>query len=320
MFVNGKKYRSVWFEKGKLCFIDQRKLPFSFEIFVAETVDDVVFAIKNMVVRGAPAIGAAAAYGVALVEDGKEKEAMEKLRATRPTAHDLFYALEYMKESMLRGVDTVSAAEQYANEIIEKCRRIGEYGEKLIKNGARILTHCNAGALATLDHGTALAPIREAHRRGKKVFVYVDETRPRMQGVLTAWELKQEGVEYMLIVDNAAGYYMRKGEIDLVIVGADRIARNGDVANKIGTYEKAVVAKENNIPFYVAAPTSTIDSSTPDGEKIVIERREDSELKEKNGCRLIPGWVKTGNPAFDVTPSKYITGYITEDGVKKHVL
>lgn len=320
MFVNGKEHRSVWFEDDKLCFIDQRKLPFSFEIFVAETVDDVAFAIKNMVVRGAPATGAAAAYGVALAKDGKEEEAMEKLRATRPTAYDLFYALDYMKDLMLRGVDALSAAEQYANEIIEKCRRIGEYGEKLIKNDARILTHCNAGALATLDYGTALAPVREAHRRGKKVFVYVDETRPRMQGVLTAWELKQEGIEYTLIVDNAAGYYMRKGEIDLVIVGADRIAGNGDVANKIGTYEKAVVAKENNIPFYVAAPTSTMDSSTPDGEKIVIERREDSEVKEKNGCKLIPSWVKTENPAFDVTPSKYITGYITEDGVKKHVL
>ncbi|HEC81357.1 MAG TPA: S-methyl-5-thioribose-1-phosphate isomerase, partial [Thermoplasmatales archaeon] len=283
MLINGKEQRSVWFENGKLHLIDQRKLPFSLETFVAETVEDVVFAIKEMVVRGAPAIGATAAYGVVLAKEGEEEKAIEKLRATRPTAHDLFYALRYMEESIAKGVDALSAAEEYAKGIIEKCRSIGEYGEKLISDGSRILTHCNAGALATIDYGTALAPLRTAHRNGKKIFVYADETRPRMQGLLTVWELKQEGIECMLIVDNAAGYFMEKGEIDLVIVGADRIARNGDVANKIGTYEKAVVAKENDIPFYVAVPASTFDSSIKTGEDIVIEERDEMELKEKDG-------------------------------------
>ncbi|RLF26397.1 MAG: S-methyl-5-thioribose-1-phosphate isomerase [Thermoplasmata archaeon] len=239
------------------------------------------------------------------------------MQATRPTAHDLFYALRYMEESMEEGVDVVSAAEKYAEGIIDKCRRIGEHGEKLISDGSRVLTHCNAGALATIDYGTALAPLRVAHREGKRVFVYADETRPRMQGSLTVWELKEEGMECVLIADNAAGYLMKRGEVDLVIVGADRIARNGDVANKIGTYEKAVVAKENNIPFYVAAPVSTFDLSIETGEEIVIEERSEVELKEKNGCRLLPEWVKVRNPAFDVTPARYITGYITEDGIKR---
>ncbi|MCD6468384.1 MAG: S-methyl-5-thioribose-1-phosphate isomerase [Thermoplasmata archaeon] len=317
MLIDGREYKSVWFEDGKLYLIDQRRLPFRFEVFVAETVDDVVFSIKDMVVRGAPAIGAAAAYGVALAKDGEEKEAIERLQATRPTAHDLFYALRYMEESMEEGVDVVSAAEKYAEGIIDKCRRIGEHGEKLISDGSRVLTHCNAGALATIDYGTALAPLRVAHREGKRVFVYADETRPRMQGSLTVWELKEEGMECVLIADNAAGYLMKRGEVDLVIVGADRIARNGDVANKIGTYEKAVVAKENNIPFYVAAPVSTFDLSIETGEEIVIEERSEVELKEKNGCRLLPEWVKVRNPAFDVTPARYITGYITEDGIKR---
>jgi translation initiation factor eIF-2B subunit alpha/methylthioribose-1-phosphate isomerase len=181
----------------------------------------------------------------------------------------------------------------------------------------KILTHCYAGALATVDYGTALAPIRLAHRNGKKIFVYVDETRPRLQGLLTSWELEQEGIKHAVIADNAAGYFMKNGEIDIAIVGADRIAKNGDFANKIGTYEKAVLAKENNIPFYVAAPVSTFDKTIEDGSKIIIEERSRSELVKINGKPIMPDWTIVKNPAFDVTPAKYVTGYITEEGVIK---
>jgi translation initiation factor eIF-2B subunit alpha/methylthioribose-1-phosphate isomerase len=314
MLIDGKEYRSVWFEDGKLHLINQQKLPFSFEIFVAKKIEDVAFAIREMIVRGAPAIGAAAAYGIVLAGEEIE-EAIEKLRNTRPTGHDLFYALDYMRREMERGRDALNAADRYAEEIIKGCREIGKHGKDLIEDGTKILTHCNAGALATIDYGTALAPIRFAYAEGKNIFVYVDETRPRLQGRLTAWELEQEGIPYALIVDNAAGYFMEREEVDLVIVGADRIARNGDVANKIGTYEKAVVARENNIPFYVAAPISTFDPSTKTGRDIVIEDRDGVEVRE--GGRLLPEWVKVRNPAFDVTPRKYITGYITEEGLKK---
>ena len=317
MLVDGEERKSLWFEENALHMIDQRKLPFEYEIFVARNVEEVAFAIENMVVRGAPAIGVAAAYGVVLGKD--LDESIERLKRTRPTANDLFYALDYMKNEIENGRDALNAAMDYEKRILRSCKKIGEYGEKLIEDGASILTHCNAGALATIDYGTALAPLREAHRRGKKFFVYVDETRPRMQGALTAWELKQEGIDYCLIADNAAGYYMSKGDIDLVIVGADRIASNGDVANKIGTYEKAVIAKENNIPFYVAAPASTIDRSIKSGMEIVIEERGEEELKEKWGCRILPDWIKVKNPAFDITPSKYITGYITDEGIKKKI-
>jgi len=201
--------------------------------------------------------------------------------------------------------------------MIDRCRRIGENGEKLIEDGMRILTHCNAGALATVDYGTALAPIRLAHRNDKKLFVYVDETRPRCQGLLTSWELMHEGIEHAVIADNAAGYFMKKHEIDLVIVGADRIAKNGDFANKIGTYEKAVIAKENDIPFYVAAPISTFDKTIEDGSQIIIEERSREELTKINGKMIMPDWTKVRNPAFDVTPAKYVTGYITEDRIVK---
>ena len=317
MLVEGEEKRSLWFEDGMLHMIDQRTLPFEYKIFIAKTVEDVAFAIENMIIRGAPAIGVAAAYGVVLAED--IREAIWRLSRTRPTANDLFYALDYMKNRMERGRDALSAAREYEKKILDCCRRIGEHGEKVIPDGSAILTHCNAGALATVDYGTALAPIRIAHRKGKEIFVYVDETRPRLQGALTAWELQQEGIDYCLIADNAAGYYMSRRDIDLVIVGADRIARNGDVANKIGTYEKAVVAKENNIPFYVAVPMSTIDRSTESGEDIVIEEREEKELRERNNCKILPDWIRVKNPAFDITPRKYITGYITEDGVKKGI-
>jgi len=316
MKINGTQYRALWHDGNVIKFIDQRKLPFSFEIFTARTVDDVAFAIKEMVVRGAPAIGAAAVYGMALGEKETRKSA-ELLRSTRPTAYDLFYAVEYMVEAINQRENAFAAASVYVEDIITRCKKIGENGEKLINDNMRILTHCNAGALATVDYGTALAPLRVAHGKNKKIFVFADETRPRLQGLLTAWELFQEGIPHTLIADNAAGYFMKNKEIDLVIVGADRIAKNGDFANKIGTYEKAVLAKENGIPFYVAAPVSTFDPKLKDGSQIVIEERGRKELSEINGKIIMPDWVSVKNPAFDVTPQKYVTGYITESGIRK---
>jgi translation initiation factor eIF-2B subunit alpha/methylthioribose-1-phosphate isomerase len=316
MKIEGKDKKALWFEEGSLKLIDQRKLPYSLEIFIAKKIEDVVFAINEMVVRGAPAIGAAAAYGMVLGANDILK-AERKLQQTRPTAFDLFYAISYMKNAIEIGKKPLIAAEEYVKNNINGCKKIGEYGEKLIANNSKILTHCNAGALATVDYGTALAPLRFAHEKGKKIFVYVDETRPRCQGLLTSWELKQEGISNSIIVDNAAGYYMQKGEIDIVIVGADRVAKNGDFANKIGTYEKAVVAKENNIPFYVAAPLSTFDDSIKIGSKIIIEERKKEELIYINNHRIMPEWASVKNPAFDVTPKKYVTGYITEKGIIK---
>jgi translation initiation factor eIF-2B subunit alpha/methylthioribose-1-phosphate isomerase len=316
MKINGTQYRALWHDGNVIKFIDQRKLPYSFEIFTAGTVDDVAFAIKEMVVRGAPAIGAAAVYGMALGEKENQKSA-ELLRSTRPTAYDLFYAVEYMVQAINRRENAFAAASTYVEDIITRCKKIGENGETLINDTMKILTHCNAGALATVDHGTALAPLRVAHGKNKKIFVFADETRPRLQGLLTAWELFQEGIPHVLIADNAAGYFMKNKEIDLVIVGADRIAKNGDFANKIGTYEKAVLAKENGIPFYVAAPVSTFDPKLKDGSQIVIEERGRKELSEINGKTIMPDWVSVKNPAFDVTPQKYITGYITESGIRK---
>jgi len=317
MKINGKDYRSLWFEDGRLIMIDQRKLPFELSFYEAKTLDDVVFAIKEMVVRGAPAIGCAAAYGLAMVSERELDLAIEKLSKTRPTAYDLFFALNYVKEQVEMGKDPLDAAEDYTNRIVERCRKIGEYGERLIPDNARILTHCNAGALATVDYGTALSPMRVAKEKGKSMFVYVDETRPRMQGLLTAWELKQEGIDHVFIPDNAAGYYMSRGEIDLVIVGADRIAKNGDFANKIGTYEKAVLAKENEIPFYVAAPLSTFDRSIERGDEIVIEERSEKEVREIRGAKVVPDWVEVRNPSFDITPFRYVTAFITEYGIFK---
>ncbi|MCJ7696952.1 MAG: S-methyl-5-thioribose-1-phosphate isomerase, partial [Thermoplasmata archaeon] len=296
MKIDGTQYRALWYDGNVVKFIDQRKLPYSFEIFTARTVDDVAFAIKEMVVRGAPAIGAAAVYGMALGEKEMQKSA-ELLRSTRPTAYDLFYAVEYMVQAINHRENALAAASTYVEDIITRCKKIGENGEKLINDTMMILTHCNAGALATVDYGTALAPLRVAHGKNKKIFVFADETRPRLQGLLTAWELFQEGIPHTLIADNAAGYFMRKKEIDLVIVGADRIAKNGDFANKIGTYEKAVLAKENGIPFYVAAPVSTFDPKLKDGSQIVIEERGRKELSEINGKTIMPDWVSVKNPA-----------------------
>jgi translation initiation factor eIF-2B subunit alpha/methylthioribose-1-phosphate isomerase len=211
------------------------------------------------------------------------------------------------------GADPLSAAERYVDDIIDRCKRIGEIGSRLIKNNYKVLTHCNAGALATVDWGTALAPLRRA--KAKNIFVWVDETRPRLQGYLTAWELSQERIEHAVIADNAAGYFMRQGAVDLVIVGADRIASNGDVANKIGTYEKAVLAHENGIPFYVAAPESTIDMDIKTGDAIPIEERNEKEITFFRGVQIFNTFAR--NPAFDITPSKFITGIITEHGIFK---
>ncbi len=318
MRVEGKEYRALWLEGSSVKFIDQRKLPYSFEVFSATSVADVAFAIQDMVVRGAPSIGAAAAYGMALGARDLN-HAARLLRSTRPTAHDLFYAIDYMIQAIQQGMKPLDAASRYAETIITQCKNIGEFGKKLISDDAQVLTHCNAGALATVDYGTAFAPIRIAHQEGTQLFVYADETRPRLQGLLTAWELHQEGIPYALVADNAAGYYMKKKDVDVVIVGADRIAHNGDFANKIGTYEKAVLAKENGIPFYVAAPLSTFDPNIRTGADIIIEERSAQEMTEIQGNPIMPSWVKVKNPAFDVTPKKYVTGYLTEKGILKTV-
>jgi len=312
-----REYRAVWMEKGIVRAIDQRLLPGQFKIVSFKDHKSMARAISDMTVRGAPTIGAAAAYGMALayLEGVNLKKAAEIIRATRPTAHDLFYAVNLMLTRC--DEDLVKVANDYADGIVEMCRRIGENGAKLIKSGDRILTHCNAGALATVDLGTALAPMRIAKRQGKKIFVYVDETRPRLQGAkLTAWELLNEGIEHRIIPDNAAGHFM-KDSVDLVIVGADRIARNGDFANKIGTYSKAVLAKENRVPFYVAAPVSTFDFYTKSGKQIVIEERSEDEVLCLGNCRVAPKGSKALNPCFDVTPAKYVKGFVTEKGVFK---
>lgn len=311
--------RAVWMEKNVVRMIDQRKLPFQLKFFNAKNYRDVAFAIKNMVVRGAPSIGAAAVYGIAQADMQKKNisKVAKVLRKTRPTAHDLFYGIDYMLNEIKSGKNAKNSAEEYVEKLVNECRMIGVHGEKLIKNNYGILTHCNAGALATVDYGTALAPVRFAHYNKKNVFVFVDETRPRLQGMLTSWELLNEGIKHRVITDNAAGHFMRKKEIDMVVVGADRIAGNGDFANKIGTYEKAVLAKENSIPFYVAAPISTFDFKIKNGEEINIEERNENEVLYIKGKRIAPDSAKAFNPAFDVTPSKYVTGYITEKGVLK---
>jgi translation initiation factor eIF-2B subunit alpha/methylthioribose-1-phosphate isomerase len=327
MKINGKDYRSVWMEDEKVIMVDQPRIPHEFALFECENYGDTAQAIKDMVIRGAPAIGAAACYGMAQGALSRELEIAEDvLSKSRPTAYDLFDAIKYFKKNYKEGSDPVKVADTYADESAERCRKIGEVGDELIKDGMKILTHCNAGALACVDYGTALAPMRVAHEKGKNIFVWVDETRPRLQGArLTAWEMVQEGIDHALIADNSAGHYMLRGEVDICIVGTDRVAKNGDIANKIGTYEKAVVAKENNIPFYIAAPFSTIDFSCPTGMDIPIEERGNEEVNSVKGwnghkmekVRIAPEKASVKNPAFDVTPAKYVTGIITERGVFK---
>lgn len=314
-----KDIRAVWFENGRVKMIDQRKLPHELVFVEFTNYLDVAESIRNMTTRGAPSIGATAAYGMCLAALSKAdmKKAAADIKAARPTANDLFYAVDYMTERLAKGDDPVVAADDYAQMMVDKCTLIGKYGGDLVEDGFRIMTHCNAGALATVDVGTALAPIRQAFYDSKKIFVYTSETRPRLQGMqLTAWELVQEGIPHSIIVDGASGHFMRKG-VDMVITGADRIAANGDFANKIGTYEKAVIAKELGIPFYVAAPISTFDFKTKTGDDIVIEDRSEDEVTIVSGVRIAPEGSNALNPSFDVTPNKYVTGFITEKGILK---
>jgi S-methyl-5-thioribose-1-phosphate isomerase len=306
--------------------IDQRILPDRFKVVRLSSVREVCDAIYSMVVRGAPAIGASGCYGMALAEmQGMDlKKAYRLLFATRPTAYDLKDGLDFYLKA---AGSPREKADLYAGASAERCRMIGVHGARLIRDGMDVLTHCNAGALACVDWGTALAPLRVARDEGKRVHVWVDETRPRLQGAkLTAWELREEGIAHTVVADNAAGYLMASGRVDLAIVGADRVAANGDVANKVGTYEKAVLAKENGVPFYVAAPTTTFDSKCRCGRDIPIEERSADEVTHVCGAgaggkavtvRVTPLGSKAYNPAFDVTPERYISGIITEKGVKR---
>ncbi|NLI73997.1 MAG: S-methyl-5-thioribose-1-phosphate isomerase [Euryarchaeota archaeon] len=309
--------KAVWFEHNMVRMIDQRLIPQEFSIIDLENYLQVAECIKNMAVRGAPSIGAAAAYGIALaaINDDDLTEAAEALRSTRPTAYDLFYAIEHMLRSIELGDEPIAAADMYADQIIERCRLIGMYGASLIEEEARIMTHCNAGALATVDIGTALAPIRSAWTAGRHIYVYVSETRPRLQGMkLTAWELYNEGIPHAIIPDSASAHFMRDG-VDIILVGADRIAANGDFANKIGTFDKAILANSMGIPFYVCAPLSTFDFSLTSGDQIVIEERAEEEVTMVEHIRLAPQHSVALNPSFDMTPAKYVTGFITEAGI-----
>ena len=322
------------FENDKLIVLDQRKLPFEKEYFVCSTYQDVYIAIKDMIIRGAPLIGIVAAYGVVLgfkeiieknMDSAKIYEIINYLASSRPTAVNLFWALERMKKVFeearnLSKSQIYSLLLQEARKIEDEDKsinkKIGEHGNTLIKEGANILTHCNAGALATGGYGTALGVIREAHFTGKNIHVYVDETRPYLQGArLTAFELSEDGIPNTVICDNMAGYLMKLGKIDCVIVGADRIALNGDTANKIGTYSLSVLAKHHDIPFYIAAPVSTIDFNIKSGSEIPIEERGEDEIRFFNGKKIVPDESKVFNPAFDVTPAENITAIITEKGV-----
>lgn len=326
MLVGNKWYRSVWFSRGEICLIDQTKLPFKFEIFKARNYKDVVFAIKNMVVRGASAIGATAAYGIAQAYiQGKLEEAKEAIANARPTARDLRHAVEHMinfiqknmeENGKVSSEEVLHEAENFANNTVENCKRIGNFGKKLLKDNAKIMTHCNAGWLASVDWGTVTSSIYMAKREGKNVFVYVSETRPRLQGArLTAWELYNEKIDHVIICDNASAYYMH--DVDIIIVGADRIARNGDIANKIGTLEKAIIAKEYGVPFYVASSTNSFDYNCKSGKDIPIEQRSEEEVKFVDNKLIANKSSKALNPAFDVTPAKYIKGIITEFGIVK---
>ncbi|PKN80683.1 MAG: S-methyl-5-thioribose-1-phosphate isomerase [Candidatus Cloacimonetes bacterium HGW-Cloacimonetes-1] len=334
MQINGKEYRSVWYEDNRVFMINQNLLPFRFEIASFGSYEEVVVAIQNMTVRGAPAIGAAGAYAMALAtatapEDKYRsylRQAHAALIAARPTAIDLNNGVSYVYENALKFIPDVVHSRQvaelasieFANKSAEDCRRIGIIGQEVIPDGARILTHCNAGALATVDWGTALSAIRMAHRKGKKLFVYVSETRPRFQGSrLTAFELEQEGIEHTIIADSACGFYFWKDAIDLVITGADRVCLNGDIANKIGTYEKAVLAKEHKVPFYVAAPLSTFDFTCNHGTDIPIEIRSEDEIKMFGDTLIANPGSSALNPSFDITPAKYINGIITHRAIFK---
>jgi methylthioribose-1-phosphate isomerase len=345
MHINGKAFRTIWFDKKDqtVKIIDQTKLPHKFEVINLKTIKEAINAIKTMKVRGAPLIGATAAYGIVLAIIEKNipefiNKSSEDLIKSRPTAINLKWAVNRMLKK-LSGVNNkeflkiaLDEASSICEEDVKFCKNIGFHGLKIIeeiynkkKNTVNILTHCNAGWLATIDWGTATSPIYHAHKKGIKVHVWVDETRPRNQGAfLTSFELNEEGVPNTIIADNAGGILMQRGEVDMCIVGTDRTIATGDVANKIGTYLKALAAKDNNVPFYVALPSSTIDWKTTDLKKIPIEERDSEELSyvegldENNNVKKVliyPKKSKTMNLAFDVTPAKYVTGLITEKGV-----
>lgn len=328
--------KTMEFKDDILYLIDQRKLPISYEIFQCKTYKDVDFAIKDMVVRGAPAIGAAAAYGVVLAAKelvNQERntffseldKAMNILNRSRPTAVNLMWAINRMRETIEENKDLPlkelyerirEEADSIFEEDVSTNKAIGRVGNTIIPEKANILTHCNAGALATAGFGTALGVIREAFNSGKDIMVYADETRPRNQGGrLTAWELKMGGIPTKLIADSVAATLIRDGKIDVILVGADRIALNGDTANKIGTFMLSVVAKTYNVPFYIVAPISTIDFDIKTGEEIVIEERSSEEVTHIEGIRIAPEGIEVYNPAFDVTPNENITGIITEKGI-----
>jgi len=344
MRVKGKNYRTIWFENNEVKIIDQTKLPHKFIIKSLRNVDDAINAIKIMEVRGAPLIGATAAYGLVLSIIEKNdlsflKKSCENLINARPTAINLKWAVDRMmkKLSGINNKDILKIALEEASLIIEEdinfCKNIGFNGLKIIeeisnkkgKEAVNILTHCNAGWLATIDWGTATSPIYQAHQKGIKVHVWVDETRPRNQGAnLTSYELNEEGISNTVITDNAGGILMQRGKVDMCIVGTDRTLSNGDVCNKIGTYLKALAAKDNNVPFYVALPSSTIDWNIKDHKQIPIEKRNIEELSHVEGIdkdgeirriRIYPKESKSLNLAFDVTPAKYVSGLITERGI-----
>jgi len=331
-------FKTIDWGDGTVVMLDQTRLPQEVIYRTYRRPEEVAEAIRRMVIRGAPAIGVAAAMGIALgMKDSaglstpdlehRMEELARLFASTRPTAVNLFWAIERMKRvfETHRGAKFREVAEAMVREAlvlrdedVEMNRRMGRHGEVLIPESARVLTHCNAGALATAGYGTALGVIRAAVEKGKKVRVLADETRPFLQGArLTAWELAQDGIPVTLITDSAAGHFMARGEVDLAIVGADRIAANGDVANKIGTYSVAVLAKENGIPFYVAAPLSTIDLSLPSGDRIPLEERDPEEVKHAGHSRVAPEEVAARHPAFDVTPARYVTAIITEAGISR---
>ena len=321
-----------------IVMVDQRKLPAQ-EVYVrCRTAPEVAKAIRTMVIRGAPAIGVAAAYGIALgmkrsTAKGTNQFAVEfqklcdLMAATRPTAVNLFWAIDRLKAVFAAGAQAGESPEEISarllreaqaihDEDVANCRLMGGHGAAVVPDNARVLTHCNAGALATAGYGSALGVIRAAVEQGKRIAVFADETRPFLQGArLTAWELVRDGINTTVITESMAGPLMRAGEIDIVVVGADRIAANGDTANKIGTYTVAVLAHEHNVPFYVAAPLSTVDLATPDGDTIPIEERDQREVSHLGSSRLTPVGAHIRNPAFDITPHRYITGIITERGI-----
>jgi len=321
-----------WTADG-VVMIDQTRLPRETAFVTCRTYTEVADAIRNMVIRGAPAIGVAAAMGVALgVLKSEDLETdlpviCATLGATRPTAVNLFWAIDRMKQlyASVRHLPIeqirarfVAEAQRIREEDIAINEAIGSHGATLVPDGKTVLTHCNAGALATAGFGTALGVIRAAVRMGKKIDVFADETRPFLQGSrLTAWELQRDGIETTLITDNMAGHFLKSGRIGCVIVGADRIAANGDVANKVGTYSVAVLAKENNVPFFVAAPISTLDMSLDSGDQIPIEERASREVTHVQGVQVAPDGIRVLNPAFDVTPNRYVTAIITERGVAR---